>query len=269
MARGEEGNPIPMGSSLRASVAAGRREARVRRVVAVFALAAAPLLADDVYLRGGGQITGEIVERTADSVTVDVGGGTLTARMASVVRIEESVSPLQEYRARAARIPEGDAEGWRELARWATSGALGTMASQAWSNVVAIVPDDPEANRALGRVQLDGRWVTEEESYRARGYVEFEGEWMRPGERQAILADRRARGEADRQAEAVRLQAEEKAKREREAQEAAEHDIWRGSAVPGDATYWPWGSGIVYWPATPVQPPGSGMPTTMPIGGPG
>ena len=241
----------------------------MKRGVLVIALAAAPLLADDVYLRGGGQITGTIVERTTDSVRVDVGGGTLTVRMSSVVRIEETVSPLQEYRARAARIPEGDVEAWRKLARWATSGALGTMASQAWSKVVEIMPDDPEANRALGRVQYGGRWVTEEESYRARGYVEFEGEWMTPGERQTILEDERARGEADRQAEAARLQAEEKAKREREAKEAAEHDIWRGSALPGDATYWPWGSGIVYWPATPVQPTGSGMPTSMSVGGPG
>jgi hypothetical protein len=248
---------------------AGRTEARVTLGVAVIALVAAPLLADDVYLRGGGQITGQIVERTAESVTVDVGGGTLTVRMASIVRIEESTSPLQEYRARAARIAKGDAEAWRELARWATSCALGTMASQAWSKVVEIIPDDPEANRALGRVQSGGKWVTEEESYRARGYVQFEGEWMRPGERQAILEDRRAREEADRQAEAARLQTEEKEKRERDAEEKAEHDIWRGSAVPGDATYWPWGSGIVYWPAVPVQPPASGMPSSMPIGGPG
>jgi hypothetical protein len=240
----------------------------MRRGVAVIALVAAPVLADDVYLRGGGQITGAIVERTADSVTVDVGGGTLTVRTSSVVRIEESTSPLEEYRERAARIREGDAEGWRELARWATSCAMGTMASQAWSKVLEILPEDAEANRALGRVQYGGRWVTEEESYRARGYVEFEGEWMTPGERQAILADRHAREEADRQAEAARLQAEEKEKKERDAKEKAEHDIWRGSALPGDATYWPWGSGIVYWPAVPVQPPTSGMPSTMPIGGP-
>ncbi|HVN33329.1 MAG TPA: hypothetical protein VMT45_15235 [Thermoanaerobaculaceae bacterium] len=235
--------------------------------IAVIALAAVPLYADDVYLKGGGQVTGEIVERTADSVTVDVGGGTLTVGTSSVVRIEKSVSPLQEYRERAARIPEGDSEAWRELARWATSCALGTMASQAWLKVVAIVPDDTEANRALGRVQYGGKWVTEEESFRARGFVEFEGEWMTPGERQAILTDRHAREEADRQAEAARLQAEEKEKKEREAKEKAEHDIWRGSAVPGDATYWPWGSGIVYWPPVPVQPPVSGMPSSMPIGG--
>jgi hypothetical protein len=232
----------------------------------VIALAAAPLFADDVFLKGGGQVTGQIVERSKDSVTVDIGGGTLTVRMSNVVRIEEGMSPLQEYRTRAASIREGDAEAWRELARWADGQALATAAGEAWSKVAAIVPDDAEANRALGRVQLDGRWVTEEESYRARGYVEFEGEWMTPGERQAILTDRRTREEADRQAEDARLKAEEQAKREREAKEEAEHDIWRGSAPPGDATYWPWGSGIVYWPATPVQPPVSGMPSSMPIG---
>jgi len=36
------------------------RGARVRRVIVVLALAAGPLPADEVYLRGGGQITGEI-----------------------------------------------------------------------------------------------------------------------------------------------------------------------------------------------------------------
>jgi len=241
----------------------------VKRAVVVIALVAAPILADDVYLRGGGQVTGEIVDRSADSVTVDVGGGTLTVQMASVVRIEESVSPLEEYRARAARIPDGDAEAWRELARWATSRALATMAGQAWSKVAAVLPDDPEANRALGRVQYGGRWVTEEESYRAQGYIEFEGEWMRPGERESILQERRTREEADRQAREAEARADEQAKRNREAQEELEHEFWHDTPTQfGDATYWPWGSGVVYWPAVPVQGPGPGRPANPPAGRP-
>ena len=55
-----------------------------------------------------------------------------------------------------------------------------------------IAPEDPEANRAVGRVELDGRWVTEEEAYRARGYVDFEGQWMTPAEQDAILRSREA-----------------------------------------------------------------------------
>lgn len=247
----------------------GRREAAVGRGVLVIALAAAPVLADDVYLRGGGQITGQIVERSDDFVIVDVGGGTLKVQISSVVRIEESMSPLQEYREQASKIPERDAEAWRNLARWAMGRTMVTMASQAWSKVLAILPDDPETNGALGRVQFDGRWIPEEESYRARGYVRFEGEWMTPGERQAILDERRASEEADLQAREAQMQADEKAKKQRDAEWETEHEFWHTTPVQfGDATYWPWGSGLLYWPATPVQGPTAGPPATVPTQGP-
>ena len=224
----------------------------MKRAIVVIALAAVPVFADDVYLQGGGQITGEIVEQTEDSVTVDIGGGgTISAHMSNVVRIEKSTSPLQEYRARAAKIPAGDAEAWRKLARWATGEALSSQAGKAYSQVVAILPDDQEANRALGRVQVDGRWVTEEESYLARGYVKFENEWMTPGERQAILTDRQASEEADRQANAAAIQsieAEQKAEKE---QKAAEREAARRDGLPryGDPVYWGWGGGPSHWPS--------------------
>jgi len=130
---------------------ADKWEAGVKRGIVIIALAAVPVFADDVYLQGGAQITGEIIERSEESVTIDIGGGYITARMSSVVRIEESISPLQEYRARAESIPAGDAEAWRELAVWAKGRALSSQAAEAYSRVVAILPDDEEANRALGR----------------------------------------------------------------------------------------------------------------------
>jgi hypothetical protein len=236
----------------RTPATAGKREAEVKRAIVVIALAAVPVFADDVFLQGGGQITGEIVEQTEDSVTVDIGGGgTITAHMSNVVHIEKSISPLQEYRARAAKIPSGDAEAWRKLAQWATGEALSSQAGKAYSQVVAILPDDQEANRALGRVQVDGRWVTEEESYLAQGYVKFENEWMTPGERQEILANRQARQEADRQANDAAIQsieAEQKAEKE---QKAAEREAARRDGLPryGDPVYWGWGGGPSYWPS--------------------
>ena len=241
----------------------------MKRGLAVIALIAAPLLADDVYLRGGGRVTGEIVERSDDAVTVDIGGGTISVRTASIVRIEENVAPSQQYRERAAAISTGDAEAWRELARWARGEALATQASQAWARVVAVLPDDQEANQALGRVRLDGRWVSEEESYLARGFIEFEGEWMTPGERQAILNDRHARDQADRQAETARLTAEQQATAEREAREEAERDAFLSGGLPqyGDPVNWGWGYGPVYWPTTPVDLGRPGRPATLPSGG--
>ena len=225
----------------------------MRRAIWVITLAAVPLFADEVYLRGGGRFTGEIVERTEDSVTVDIGGGTLTAPMSSVVRIEEGISPLQEYRTRAAAISSGDAEAWRELARWAQNRTLSSQAWEAYSHVVEILPDDQEANQALGRVLVDGRWVSEEEAYRSQGYVEFEGEWMTPAEQRAIVDGRRASEQADRranEAEIRAVQAEIDAEKERNAREFERKksgiDDWSQYADP---VAWGWGAGPAYWPS--------------------
>lgn len=218
--------------------------------IVIIALAAVPAFADDVYLRGGGQITGEIVEETDDYVKVDIGGGTITAKRSSIVGIEESVSPLQEYRLRAAEIPNGDVEAWRELARWASNRTLSSQAWKAYSEVLRILPDDPESNKALGRVKLDGKWVTEEESYEAQGYIKFEGEWMTPQERGSILAERRAQEQADRQANEAAIQAieaEERAERDRQKVEREESE--RQNSV-----HWGWGTGPRYWPV-PSEPP--------------
>ena len=237
--------PNERNSLLRYTPTVEKKKPFVAHALAIIILAAGPVLADDVYLRGGGQITGQIVEQTEDSVTVDVGGGgTISAHMSSVVRIEKSTSPLQEYRKRAAQVPEGDAEAWRKLARWATGNALTSQAMKAYSQVVAILPDDEEANRALGRVWFQGKWVTEEESYVAQGYVQFEGQWMTPGERQAILADRQAREKADRQANNAKIKELEDQMTAEKNQKAEEQRAFRDP----NKVAWGWGYGPGYWP---------------------
>lgn len=224
--------------------------------VVVLALVAAPLLGDELFLKGGGRVTGEIVQETEAALTVDIGAGNMTVQKSSVVRVERSASPLQEYRAQAASLAPDDIESWRKLGLWAESQGLTRQAREAFTRVKAILPDDPEANRVLGLVLLDGQWVTERESYTARGFVLFEDEWMTPGERQAILDERQAREDADRQALDAEIAAYEAERAEQEAREDAERDIWTGpldnlDQIPA------YGYGPVYWPAQPGNLPGS------------
>lgn len=227
----------------------------MKRAIVVMVLAALPASADEVHLRGGGKVVGEIIEQTEDHVSVDIGGGSLTVQMSSVESIDKGTSPMQEYRARAAEIAAHDAEAWRELARWATGRALSSQVEDAYLHVIAILPDDEEANRALGRVRLDGRWVSEEESYVAQGYIEFEGEWMTPGERQAILAERQARDDAYRQENEARIQAIEAEQRAEQEREDADREDSGGLPLYGDPVYWGWGAGPGYWSRQPVQLP--------------
>jgi hypothetical protein len=199
--------------------------------------------ADVVHLRGGGSITGEIVELTDTQVKVDIGAGRMTVQRSTVERITEGESPLSNYRSMAAKLAPDDVDGWRALGQWALAQGLNAQAREAFKRVLAVFPNDVEANQAIGRVFFDGRWMTEEESYRAQGFVQFEGQWMSADERQVILDERRvAEEQSQREFDAtVAAVAEAQAAREREKAEFDER-FYAGSQ-------WPTGSGVVYWDA--------------------
>jgi hypothetical protein len=231
-------------------------------LVAVVLLPAA-VSADEVFLKGGGQLSGRIVSRSATTIEVDVGAGRIGVPASSVVRIEEGRSPLQDYEERAGRLAPGDVEGWIALAEWAEGKGLGTQAREAYHRALAASPEDPRANEALGNVKMGGRWVSEDESYRARAYVQYEGEWITPAEHEAILRERaaedardRERREAEsrvREAEARAAEAEARA-REAEAQQASEGiPLWYG-----------WAPGPAYWPVGPIVRPTPPRPPTPP-----
>jgi len=192
------------------------------------------LFADEVFVRGAGSIAGRIVEQNAAHVVVDIGGGTIGIPMSRVDHIVEAATELDEFDARAARLGRWDIEGWRALGRWASRQQLEKQARQAFERILAVAPDDPEAETALGFVLLDDRWVPEAVAYRAQGFVRFEGEWMLPAEAQLRLdsaaADRSAR-EAEEKARADEL---EQLKADLQAQydaEAAEDAAWRAEGA--------------------------------------
>ena len=223
--------------------------------------------ADDVILKGGGKISGRILSKTDAAVEVDVGAGVVKVPMTSVVRIDQKRSALDDYYERAQALRADDVTGWLQLGKWASSQGLGSQARTAFENVIAIDPGNVEANQALGRVLMDGRWVSQEDSYRARGYVQFEGEWMTPAEQQAILQQRNA----EQQAEAARLDAERRAQdAEARAADAEARAREAESAVPGNAgypMYWGnyWGYGPTVWPTRPIAtPPRPAAPIARP-----
>ena len=197
------------------------------------------LLGDEVKLRGGGSISGVIVERNETEIKVDIGAGRMTVKMSQVLEIVEGTSPLSAYRQHAAALGPGDVEGWRTLGRWASEQGLRAQAREAYGKVLAVAPDDPEANQAMGRILWEGRWVSEQEAYRLQGLVEHNGEWMTPDERQYLVDD-----------EATRAQAESQAADQQIADVTASHEARKAA----DEAYWAdaqqsWvaDGGMVYW----------------------
>jgi hypothetical protein len=232
----------------------------MKRTVLLLALLPTTLLADVVILKSGGRVSGRIVQRSATSVEVDVGAGTVTLGLDRVERIEESRSALDDYHDRAGRLAPSDRDGWLELARWASSQSLSAQAGEAYHRVLTIDPGNAEANQALGNVQVDGRWVSEAESYQARGYVQYQGEWMTPAQRDALESSSRAQTDA-----ALRQTEAEARARDAEAQAAAA-EANSDEDEEGIPLGWgTWGPGPRSWPD---KPGGSPRPTTTPARSP-
>jgi hypothetical protein len=222
--------------------------------LAVLALSgSAAVFADVVFLKSGGKMEGRIVERSESSVEIDIGAGTLRFPMSSVDRIEEGRSTLDDYDERAAKVAPDDRDGWLELARWASGVGLGAQSRRAYERVLALDPADSEANRALGRVQVEGQWLTEDEAYQARGYVLFEGRWVTPSEQESILRSRESeRAAAQARAQTAEAQAREAEARAREAEAQADAEARRSRSQ--SPFYWgTWGPGPSSWPSNPLD----------------
>lgn len=166
---------------------------RICRIALALALAPAFAAADEIHLRGGGRVSGEVVSESADAVVVEVPAGRVTLPRHRIERIVRGTSALAEYRARASRLAANDVEGWMALAEWARANDLLTQARAAFEHVLRVSPSHAAAHVASGHVSVNGRWMAQDDAYRARGYVEFEGTWMRPQERQALIEERAQR----------------------------------------------------------------------------
>ncbi len=249
------------------------RFASHRAAAAVLAatVTALPAAADEILLKGGGRLQGVVVERTEKTIVVETGPGRVTLPLSRVERIVEGRSALESFRERAAELAPGDAAGWASLARWAAERDLATQSREAWTQVLRVDPSDPEANAALGRVELDGDWMSEDEAWRARGYVQYDGRWMTPAEHEALVRQRAAEDAAERERREADLRVREAEARAREAEarareaEAAAEQPWSNGGIP---LWWGWGDGVARPPVDPGLDHPAGHPPGHPPGRP-
>jgi hypothetical protein len=204
--------------------------------------ATVPARADEILVRGGGRISGVIVERTDRAVVVETGPGRVALSLSRVERIVPGRSPLESWRERAAGLDPRDARGWASLARWAEEAGLGTQASEAWSHVLAVDPQNADANRGLGRVEVNGAWLDEEAAYRARGYVRFEDRWVTPAEHEALVRERAADEAAEQARSELRVREAEARAREAEARAQEADSAAMAGYGDGSIPLW-WGVG--------------------------
>ncbi len=154
---------------------------------------------DVLELKDGGQIVGEIAERTEDGdyVVRTADGVEATIAQAQVQRLVLQNETTAEYERRSRTIPDS-ADAHRELAEWCRQHELADEADHHLQRVVELDPTDEDARRSLGFQRVGDRWMNRDELMTARGLVFFEGKWRTP---QDVAVRQRDNSEGDVEAE--------------------------------------------------------------------
>jgi hypothetical protein len=245
----------------------------MKRVLApLFLLVAGPLGADQVFLKGGGQLNGVVVARTASSIVVEVAPGRVTLPISRVERVVQGTSALEAFRESSTRLLSDDVTGWLALAQWALDRDLQTQARGAFEHVALVDPSNATARRALGQSLIGGQWLSEADAYRARGFVRFGGEWMTPAERDAAVQAEEARmGASARRTEAEARVREAEARASAAEAEARRAEGSNGMDGAGFPYPWVFGGSVCHFGcghSTTPRVPHTTAPTPAPIPAP-
>jgi hypothetical protein len=148
--------------------------------IALLALSS-PARADRIRLRGGGEIRGVILPDAAEAgriqIQTETGSHPLTLARVQVLQVIAEDDPLDAYLPRKAAAPATAAAQY-ELGVWCEEQKLRGLADVHYRRAVELDSEHAEANRKLGHVRHDGRWMTYDAMRRAQGLVQHRGRWI-------------------------------------------------------------------------------------------
>jgi hypothetical protein len=175
------------------------KRARLLAVPAVLSLLAGRALADELLLKNGRTLEGEVTE-AGDTVVFKRPGISMEIRRDEVQEIRKSPSAKEQYAKKAAVLDayrasgggEGKAAGkdaaeeHHRLGLWCATKGLKDEARAEQKRAIELDPDHAAARRALGFVKTDAGWRLEDEVMKEKGLVQVEGRWVTKEEAESL-----------------------------------------------------------------------------------
>jgi len=175
-----------------------RSEPRVwRAALAALVLLAGVAGADVFVLKDGRRVEGRLVRETATAYVVDVGAGELELKKADVKTREAGKTVREQFDERFAAAKS--AEEFFAAGSFAAENKQKSLATKAFKRALELDPRHEGANKALGRVQYRGEWMTPEEREKRqqadgdaemleKGFVRWKDRWVTPDEKRNLEA---------------------------------------------------------------------------------
>src|SRR4051812_40839516 len=154
--------------------------------VSLVALAPSPGFADQIVLRGGGQVRGKVVPDPTSpdrvNVLLETGKRPLTFQKPQILRVIAEPSVLDEYVARKAKAA-ASAEGQHQLGLWCEEHKLRDLAELHFETAIERDRSFAPAHQKLGHALHGDRWLSGDELREAQGLVRYKGTWITKEER--------------------------------------------------------------------------------------
>ena len=142
--------------------------------------------ADEIVLRGGGQVQGKVQPDPQNKDRVQVwllqGRKPLSFSKAQIVEVIPKPSPLDEYFERAKKLPE-TAQAQFDLGTWCEHNKLPDLARMHFEAALLADKSFEPAHRKLGHVYHDGYWLSRDDLSAIQGLVKYKGRWISTEER--------------------------------------------------------------------------------------
>jgi hypothetical protein len=137
--------------------------------------------ADEITLRGGGELQGKVISdpKKPDSVQVLLlkGRNPLTFQKKQILQVIPKSSPLDEYVLKRGQVgPNAQAE--YDLGVWCEQSKLADLARLHFETALTRDKDFAPAHKKLGHTQRGDRWLTADELRQVQGLVKYRGQWI-------------------------------------------------------------------------------------------
>jgi hypothetical protein len=166
----------------------------------LLALPAGWASADVFELANQGAVRGQLLNPNelprAKYVVRTNSGAVITLDRKQVRNIDHETPVELEYEKLLPTYPD-TVEGQWELAEWCRENKFNTVREKHLARVIQLAPDHELARRALGFIEFDGQWKTQDQVQEERGFVKYKGSWRLPQEIEVL-----ERKSKDRSAEA-------------------------------------------------------------------
>jgi hypothetical protein len=188
----------------------------------LIALVPSPILADIVFLEGGGQVEG-VVTDLGSKVKIQGLNGSVLVRKSKIADHMKTPFVTEIYAGKLRAIDADKADDHYRLAMWCRRNGLPKQGSLLLDKTLELDPDHERARGTLGHVNFKGVWLTAaaavDASMAERGFLRYQGRWYTEAGLTAYLDARREELKIEAEAERRRVEREALARKAREDEE--------------------------------------------------